>query len=137
MCGKQKIEWKTVTSNYVVDSSVWINYFGAKISVHEREIIETGTISISVIAFAEVADKLERSGLLNNEFLEFMQVRSRVVPLTFEICKKAAHLKNQLRISKPKFGLADAIHLATSQQEHAILLTSDKDFEGIDNTKIV
>lgn len=105
---------------------------GAKL----REIIEQVPVATSIFAIAELAAKYEREQRSFTAFLDFIQNHSTIIPITIDICLLAAKLKNAIR-RQGKFGLGDAIHLATAHHERAVLLTTDMDFRGIENAQVI
>lgn len=119
---------------YVIESSAWVEYFGGTPKGEQlKEIIETELIATSLLAIAELADKAEREQQPFDNVLQFIQSKATILPLTVPIVLSAAKLKKQLRRQNPKFGLADAIHLATAVLHSAPLLTADNDFRGAEN----
>lgn len=123
---------------YIIDSSAWLEYYiasskGMKI----REIIEQETIATSILAIAELADRFEREDKNFSEFLLFIQSRAMILTLTVEIALQAAKIKKNKRVKESKFGLVDAIHLATTFKENAILVTADNDFRDENNVLII
>ena len=123
---------------YVIDSSAWIDYLGGtSLGAKLKRIIEEETIATSVLAIAEIADKCERDERPFEKFLQYIQSRAAILPITINIAVHAAKLKKQIRVKNQKFGLADAMHLATACEWKAILVTIDNDFRDIDDATIV
>ena len=123
---------------YVIDSSMWFEYLrGTAQGMKIRAIIENESIATSIIAIAELADKCGRENIPFGDKLKFIQSRSAILPLTVSIALSAAKTKKRLRVQNPKFGLADAIHLATAKQEQALLVTADNDFAGEEGIVLV
>jgi len=118
--------------NYCVDSSVWYEYFQGNYDVR---FIEEYDLVISIIAIAELADKVTREDENFDPFLEFIQSRALILSLSTSICIRAATIKKLQRQKHTKFGLADALHYACAQEEGAILVTFDQDFRGLENVK--
>jgi predicted nucleic acid-binding protein len=124
--------------NYVIDASAWMEYFlGTENGIKIKPIIEREEIATSIIAIAELADRIARDDQRFNVRLQFIQRRAAIIGLSVELCLKAAQLKKVNRRKKEKFGLADGVHLATAQQEGAVLVTSDNDFSGIENVMLI
>ena len=123
---------------YLIDSSAWLEYFtGTPKGMKIKRLIENETIATSIIAVFELADKFEREKRRFDVCLKFMQSRAEVLQLSVGIALNAAKLKNEIRKGKPKFGAADAIHLATAMNEDAKLVTADNDFSGLNNVMMV
>ncbi len=127
-----------MSHKYIIDTSVWVEYFGGTAKGEKaKNIVEQETIATSILAIAEIADKGERENTEYQTLIKFIQSRATILPLTIELCLHAAQLKKQMRKIQTKFGLADAIHLATAKQEKTIFLTVDNDFSGIDDVEII
>ncbi|MEK6964038.1 MAG: PIN domain-containing protein [Nanoarchaeota archaeon] len=123
--------------DYVLDSSVWVEYFkGSKKGKEIWAEIGHKSIATSIIAIAELADIFERKKLPFEENLMFIRENAHILPLSLGVVLASGKLKNNIRLEKSKFGLADAIHLATAQQENTIFVTCDHDFKGIENVMI-
>ena len=118
----------------VVDSSVWIEFFSGS---EKARIIEDKDLATSIVAIAEIADKFEREEKDCTNVIQFINEHARVLPLTVEIALKAGKIKNNIRKKKSKFGLFDALHLATAQSIGAQLITADFDFVGIENVMVI
>ena len=123
---------------YAIDSSAWIEYFeGTPKGTKIRKLIENNEIATSIIAVFELADKFEREKKDFENCLRFVQSRAEIMPVTVDIALKAAKLKNYIRREKNKFGAADAIHLATAISQNSVLITSDRDFTGLQNVMVI
>ncbi len=123
---------------YVLDSSAWAAYFdGTPHGEKIHSIIEHKSFGTSIIAIAELADLFIRRNQAFDQYLQFIHTRSTLLPLTVPIALTAAKLKNMMRATHQKFGIADGIHLATAQQEHATLVTADRDFFGVSDVLLL
>lgn len=123
---------------YIVDSSAWIEYFsGSDLGKAIKEIIEGENLACSIIVIAELADKFYREKKSFDAPLSFIMGRAAILTLTISTCQEAARLKQEIRLRNSKFGLADAIHLATAYEQKAMLLTTDNDFNGVDNALLL
>ena len=119
--------------SYIIDSSAWYDYLtGTERGLKAKKIIEQEEIATSLIAITELADKFEREGSKFEIMLLFIRRRAAILAISEEIALMAAKLKNKARRINNKFGISDGIHLATALQEGAVLLTSDRDFEGME-----
>ncbi|MGK0208818.1 MAG: putative nucleic acid-binding protein [Patescibacteria group bacterium] len=123
-------------NKYALDSSAWIQYF-TKPSKELQSIIEERDLVTSIIAIAEIADKFSRQNIDISEALSFIKEKAKIIELTIEISLHAAELKTRIRKKKPKFGLADAIHLSSAYQEDAVFVTKDADFSDEENVLII
>ncbi len=136
--GTKKKIGQPLTAKYLLDSSAWIEYFnstpkGAKI----KSIVEEESISCSIIAIVELAEKFERDEKPFESFLQFIQSRATILPVTIELALAAAKIKKSIRIKNPKFSTADSLHLATARKEGSTFITSDYDFKNIANVIIL
>lgn len=118
--------------DYIIDSSVWIEYFsGSEKGKKSKEIIETKKIATSIICIAELADKFAWEERSFHNHLLFIQSKSAILPLNIPILLLAAEVKFEQRKKKPKFGLADALQFATAKEMKTILVTTDNDFSDL------
>ena len=115
----------------LVDSWAWIEYFkGSTPGLKAGEIIESGrklllsTINISEIYFFLLRNKPAEADKLIN----FVLSSSFVISIDSRIALKAAKIK-QIQ----KLGLADAIVIATAEENNATILTGDDDFKNSKN----
>lgn len=140
--------------SYVIDTSAWLEYFGATAKgIKIKALIEQEEIATSLVALLEIADKFERESRRFEICRMFIQRRAAVLPLTVELALAAAKLKKKQmenkgnpnrehsigsnRSSDLGFSIADGVHLATAQQEGAVLVTSDNDFRGLENVMLL
>jgi predicted nucleic acid-binding protein len=122
---------------YVIESSAWAEYLGGTGKGEKvRQIIEHDMAATSIIAIVELADKFQRENKKFGTALEFIKSRAAVIPLTEWIALEAARLKKEIRSKNSKFGIADALHLATALQEKAVLVTFDNDFPKDENVML-
>ncbi len=136
--GRNRIGWTCMSYKYVIDSSAWVEYIGGtKRAEKIKAIIEKEMTATSIIAIAELADKFTRENKRFELLLKFIQSRSLIIPLTINIAIEAATIKKELRAKAPKFGLVDAIHLATAKLEGAIFITVDNYFAGAEKVVII
>lgn len=127
-----------MTNKYVIDTSAWIAYFdGGEKAKALSHIIETETIVTSLLAITELADKFSRENRSFTTHFNFVRSRSTLLSINIDICLNAAKLKQKIRITRLKFGLVDALQLATAQDEQAQFVTADNDFRGVDNVMMI
>ncbi|MBI1970622.1 type II toxin-antitoxin system VapC family toxin [Candidatus Woesearchaeota archaeon] len=115
----------------LVDSWAWIEYIQGSESgnivkryLESEEEIITCPINISEVYLKLLKDMPADAELVIDKILRY----SFVAPFTVEIALAAARLKKQ-----KKFGMADAIVLATAQANNAKVLTGDDDFKKEEN----
>jgi len=124
-----------MSSSVVLDTFAWVEYFrGTKKGKAVDQILKGGANAITPsIVLAELSDIYHRN---NNRFWErdltFIVARTVIKELSLDIAVKAGEIKNTVRKKyKTKFGLADAIILATAKQFGAVLVTGDRHFKNI------
>ncbi|HLC57234.1 MAG TPA: PIN domain-containing protein [Candidatus Nanoarchaeia archaeon] len=125
-------------NNYLIDSSVWIEYgIGSPLGERIKEILECGNAFTCLLSIAEISDKLSREGERFESFLRFIQKKSVVVNITIPSCAMAGELKKERRKSISSFGIIDALIYLTSQENKCMLVTKDRDFEGMKEVLLV
>ena len=115
----------------LVDSWAWIEYFkGGSAGEKAKEIIESGKqLLVSTINVSEIYLFLLRNRLAESEkLIKFVLSSSFVIPVEIKTSLKAAKIKHGRKI-----GLADAIVIATAEENKAEILTGDDDFKDIPN----
>ena len=115
----------------LVDSWAWIEYFkGTHLAAKAKEIIESSQkILLSTINASEIYHFLLKNKPAEAEkLINFVLSSSFVIPLDTGLALKAAKIKHSQKI-----GLADAIVIATAEENNAMILTGDDDFKDIKN----
>ena len=115
----------------LVDSWAWIEYFkGSQSGLKAKEIIESSQkILLSTINASEIYHFLLKNKPAEAEkLIKFVLSSSFVIPLDSSIALKAAKIKYDKKI-----GLADAIVIATAEENNATILTGDDDFKEMKN----
>ncbi len=127
-----------MSDEYLIDSSIWIEYLaGSAKGIKIKNIVDEKSIATSILSIAELADKFEREEKDFSYVLTFIQSRAAIVPLNIALVLHAAKIKKKFRTKNNKFGLIDALHLATAQQEKLIFVTADTDFRNAENVILV
>ena len=115
----------------LVDSWAWIEYFkGTHLATKAKDIIESSQkILLSTINVSEIYHFLLKNRPPEAEkLIKFVLNSSFVIPLDSSTALKAAKIKYDKKI-----GLADAIVMATAEENNAMILTGDEDFKDIKN----
>lgn len=121
----------------IIDSHGWIEYLAAgKLSDKYAKYIEEAsyenTITPTVVVY-EVYKKIKREKGEEKALEVYAQImRTRVIPLTEELAMSAADASLKLGLS-----MADAIIIATAENEKATLVTSDAHFKGFENVEFI
>lgn len=112
----------------MIDSWAWIEYFKgtsfgekAKEFIEGKEEILVSSINISEVYKFLLKEKTEKEA---EEGIQFVLKSSFVIPVSVAVALKAARLKWQ-----KKFGLADAIVLASAQLSRCNVVTGDDNFK--------
>ncbi len=123
---------------YLIDSSAWVEYYlGSSKGLKIKQIIEEEAIATSIIALAELADKFEKEEKEIAPILGFIQSRAAIIHLSITIILDAAKIKKDIGRRNKKFGLADALHLATARQESLSFITADNDFKNVEKVWLI
>ena len=112
----------------LIDSWAWIEYFkGTQYGERARKYIESGEeILVSAINVSEVYRfLLQHRAQEAQQLIDFVLRTSFVIPIDVPIALHAARLKVE-----KKFGMADAIVLATAREQHSQVVTGDDDFKN-------
>ncbi len=114
----------------VIDSWAWIEYFKGSVSGGKaKEYIESGReVLVSAINISEIYRFLLRWCKTSDEiekYISFVLKAAFVISLDTNIAIKAAKIKHG-----KKFGLADAIVLATAREHGGVVVSGDDDFEN-------
>lgn len=117
----------------IVDSSGWLEYFGAgpNANFFSDPIEDTDELLVPAISLYEVFKRIlqQRGETEALNAVAFMQSGS-VLPLTSAIALHAAHLSNALKIPLSASGM-----LASARDNAAVLWTQDADFEGLEGVQ--
>jgi len=119
----------------VVDSSGWLEYFGAgpNAGFFAVPIEETSALVVPVLCLFEVFKRIIRQRSEGDalEAAAAMQ-QGQVVDLTADLALTAARLS-----ARGSLPLADSIILATAREYNATLWTQDSDFEGMAGVRFI
>ena len=115
----------------LVDSWAWIEYFkGTPAGKKAKDVIDSSQqILLATINASEIYRfLLENKPTDAENLINFVLRSSFVIPLEISTALRAAKIKHTYKI-----GLADAIVLATAEENTAEILTGDDDFKNIKN----
>ena len=112
----------------LIDTNILIDYFNG--SLPEKYLVLIEHSFISSMTLAELADKFQRENMCFEEVKDFLKENFTILNIGFEIAILAAKIKKERRKKFNKFGLSDALILATAKTNNLILYTKDKDFSG-------
>jgi len=118
--------------SYVIDSFAWFEYFaGSEAGMKARPYIESGKGITPTIVVAELSEKYRRDNIPFAQDLEFILVKTRIIPLDTTIAQKAGSLSFERKRVVRRWGLADSIVLATARECRAKVVTGDEHFRDL------
>ena len=117
----------------LLDSSAWLSYFFGQ-NPKVKKIIESEEILYtSVISLFEIKRKFLKEGIKEvDKALNFIKERSIVVELNEKIAEQASEISFKNRLHA-----IDSLIYATAIDVNAMLITGDKDFEGMDKVVLI
>ncbi|MBI5390739.1 PIN domain-containing protein [Candidatus Woesearchaeota archaeon] len=120
---------------YVLDTYAWIeNFTGTAKGKKVEAILQKEQVGTPILAVAELADSFQRDKADFTTFFTFLKSKSVILPLDQHIAMEAAAAVKAVARKKHKdFGLNDAILYCTAKKHHAIFVTGDHHFKGMEN----
>ncbi len=123
---------------YVLDASFLIDHLQGDVrAASMRSIISESTCTISAITHAEVISKFERVAKSGVQADIAVTEICEILPVGRDSARTAALLHAQMRLKRPKFSLGDAFVLALARERKCSLLTTDNDFAGLPEAKVL
>lgn len=123
---------------HCLDTSAWLEFFNAgPHGPRIRELLEQGEVLTPANVAAELLEAARRRRVNTKTFLEFLEARSTVVPLTGELARAAGRINAAYAADESAWTLTESWVLATARSRHARLLTSDPVYEGLANVEIL
>ncbi len=122
-------------TSLLIDSYAWIEFFlGSSKGEQVRSFLDKGNCFTPLIVIAELAAKYAafHSALWRERF-QFIQEKTEILNLTVEIASEAGRVRQKMRETRPRFGLADAIIYETARQHQMSVLSGDPHFQGLPN----
>ena len=117
---------------YLLDTWAWVEYLeGGDSAEKVNKVLESdGECYTSVQSLAELSDLFNQGRLKIDmtwkELSQFITVKkTETLPVKEKIAEKAGEIKIEERESKPDFGLADAVILATARKNELTLVSGD------------
>lgn len=127
-------------TNFIVDSSAWIEYFsGSAKGKRIKEYItkQNTLIYITGLIVAEVCTKFLKDAISPNDAVIAMEHLTGLIQFDYHLGMEAAEIFISQRKTKSKFGIADAHILAAARLTGAKVLTCDFDFHGIRDAIVI
>ncbi len=92
---------------------------------------------ISAAAVAEACSRAAKSGVATNKIVAACEELGAIIPLSATIAQHAGVLYTDIRSRRSKFGMVDAMILATAHVQKTTLLTFDNDFRGLPGVTVL
>ncbi|MBI4918954.1 PIN domain-containing protein [archaeon] len=122
----------------VIDSSAWIEYLkGSKSADKLNEYFETGELFTTSVCVSEIIAKVLREGLSSNIALQAIRSMSSIISVDAEIGIDAGKIYFELRKTKPKIALSDAITISAAKKLSAKIITFNRDFDGLSQAMVL
>ncbi len=119
------------TEAYVIDSFAWFEYFiGSTWGEKARPFIESGR-------GITPSEKYRRARIPFSDDLNFISMKTRVLPLDTETATSAGVLSHERKTKVKRWGLADSIVLATAKATDAKVVTGDEHFRDLATDSIM
>ena len=124
-----------MTGSKFLDSSAWLAYFYAenneiKSIVESSVILLTSSISLFEVKNKLIKDKTNEVKIQNS--MDFIKERSLIIDVGAEIAEEAVE-----SVRKYKLPIIDSLIYTSSLKNNSELITSDNDFQDLNNVKIL
>jgi len=128
-----------MTSEYVIDSYAWIEYFrGTESGKKVRSYVEGGTAATSVLTLAELREKyLREKWSTFDEDVAYITSRTSLTQVDRDVAILAGEINHRRKAEKKGWGMADSLILATARVASAKVVTGDRHFEGLPDAILV
>lgn len=127
-----------MASRYMLDSSAWIEYFAGSESGRKiKDLVENEKPVTCILSLAELSDKFSGESEKFERFLAFMRGVSSIAMITVSSCSASGKIKADRRKIRKKFGLVDALIYLTARENGCVLITKDKDFDGMRDVAMI
>lgn len=120
--------------NVVFDTYAWIEYF---LGSEQGKIVESymkENIITPFIVLLELSYRADKEEWNFRRYLDFIKINSKITSITEEFVLKFGQVYNKAKKDTAGMGIADAIVLLTSVEEHAKILTGDQHFKDMPQT---
>lgn len=127
-------------TTYIIDTGGWIEYFIGSEKGKKVEQILGRKDSIIITAESTIAEIFSWTKTRNLSFpqaLEALTRMSQMQEIHLNLWIEAMSIRADQRKIKPKFGIMDALIVATSNIFHATIVTTDTDFSGLPNVLLL
>ncbi|MBI2136367.1 PIN domain-containing protein [Candidatus Woesearchaeota archaeon] len=119
-------------AKYIIDSSAWVEYLaGRKRAEPLKKYFEEGGLFTTPVCVAEIIAKVAKEGLSVENAKNSIHAHSAILAFDFSTAVEAGTTYAELRKTKPKIALSDAITIVLARNIKAKILTFDNDFRNI------
>ncbi|MBI4148577.1 PIN domain-containing protein [Candidatus Woesearchaeota archaeon] len=121
-------------TSYIVDAYAWIEYFrGSKKGEPFKKLLMSEAIAfISVeCTIAEVRLWAIRNTIDFDKLFVVMKANSSFSPVTLHDWIEAAAIRQEMRKTRERFGLIDALLLVKQKEQRCHIITGDPHFKGL------
>jgi len=126
------------TTEYVLDASFLVDYLqgNARVAPYRKHLLENDC-HISAITHAEVISKFERAAQAGAHADEAVTEVCEIQLVGRSRARMAALIHAQLKKKRPKLSLGDAFVIALARERKCSILTTDNDFAGLPEAKVI
>ena len=122
----------------LLDSYAWIEFFnGTEKGREVKKVLKEGKCYTSIISLAEIAEVCSRTDKNVNDFIDKIKNFSTILFLNETVSTVAGKLNFQRKKVVKGWGMMDSFILATALANNLPILTGDKHFKDLPNTKIL
>ncbi|MBI4362973.1 MAG: PIN domain-containing protein [Euryarchaeota archaeon] len=120
-----------------LDTSVLVEHFQATpLGKRVDQVIARENCAASIVSVAELCAWCLTVGRDPTASVSYLHELVAIEPLEETACISAARLYREHREKAPKFGLVDALILATARERGETLLSCDNDFRGLEGVEV-
>lgn len=125
-------------NRFVVDTSAWIEYLdGSDKGRRVRDYLMRGIPLTTGMIASELFSNFIRKQKPLEIAVGTLRSMATMMVIDLEMAHQTAHIYNQQRKEKPKFGIVDAHLLAAAKMNGAKVLTCDLDFLGMSEAIVI
>ena len=120
---------RSAAESYVLDTSAWVEYFqNSPLADKAAAFINNCPCFTPTIVVAELQATFLRDGADFSKAFRFIEAKTPVLSLNKKIALAAGKLRFERKKINQKWGMSDAIVLATAREIGAKVITGDEDF---------
>lgn len=123
-------------TTYLIDTFAWVEYFrGTEKGGMLRNLLNNSKNEFITIecCIAELKMWTIKSKINFQAIFEVVQANSTLCPIILEDWLNAAEIREEMRKTRKKFGLIDALLLSKQKQDKCKLISGDPHFKNLPN----